>query len=85
MENGCPFIYGTAWKREETAGLVSSALASGFRAIDTAAQPKHYREDLVGLGLRSALSDLSIGREDLFVPPPLYSSPHLTPVSQVKE
>ena len=67
MEKTCPFIYGTAWKREDTAELVSSALASGFLAIDTAAQPKHYREELVGDGIRSALLKLPIAREDLFV------------------
>ena len=43
-------IYGTAWKKEETTRLVEEALLCGFKAVDTACQPKHYREDLVGLG-----------------------------------
>ncbi|KAB8264604.1 NADP-dependent oxidoreductase domain-containing protein [Aspergillus pseudonomiae] len=41
------FIYGTAWKKDRTTDLVYQALNAGFRAVDTAAQPKHYREDLI--------------------------------------
>ena len=44
-------IYGTAWKKERTADLVFFALENGFRGIDTACQPKHYEEALVGEGL----------------------------------
>ncbi len=44
-------LYGTAWKKEQTAKCVEMALGCGFRGIDTACQPKHYREDLVGEGL----------------------------------
>ncbi len=36
-------IYGTAWKKEATAQLVIKAILNGFRGIDTACQPKHYR------------------------------------------
>lgn len=61
------FLYGTAWKKEKTADLVYLALSSGFKGIDTAAQPKHYREDLVGQGLRRALSEDKISRDDLFI------------------
>lgn len=61
------FLYGTAWKKEKTADLVYQALSSGFKGIDTAAQPKHYREDLVGQGLRQALSEVKISRDDLFI------------------
>jgi diketogulonate reductase-like aldo/keto reductase len=32
------FLYGTAWKKERTRGLVTQALAAGFRGIDTANQ-----------------------------------------------
>jgi hypothetical protein len=84
MNNTLPFIYGTAWKGKETAELVSSALASGFLALDTAAQPKHYREDLAGVGLRAALSKLPISREDLFVSPLLTHSP-LSPLPTPQE
>jgi diketogulonate reductase-like aldo/keto reductase len=45
------FIYGTAWKKEATTHLVELALKSGFRAIDTANQAKHYSEALVGEAL----------------------------------
>jgi len=41
-------IYGTAWKKEHTTRLVLEALEAGFRGIDTACQPKHYNEALVG-------------------------------------
>lgn len=59
-------IYGTAWKKDDTARLVEQALLSGFRAVDTACQPKHYREDLVGLGLENAFNQ-GIKREDVFI------------------
>ena len=61
------FIYGTAWKKDTTTDLVHQALQSGFRAVDTAAQPKHYREDLVGEGIRRAIHDGTVRREDLHV------------------
>ena len=59
-------IYGTAWKKERTADLVEMAVLSGFRGIDTACQPKHYEEALVGVAL-SRLSAQGISREDLFL------------------
>ena len=59
-------IYGTAWKKENTTNLVFEALKQGFKGIDTACQPKHYREDLVGLGLQKAY-EIGIKREDLFL------------------
>lgn len=48
-------LYGTAWKKARTAGLVEQALALGFRGIDTACQPKHYHEAGVGEGLAASL------------------------------
>ena len=48
-------IYGTAWKKAETARLVTLAIRTGFRAIDTACQPKHYDEAGVGAGLIASL------------------------------
>ena len=59
-------IYGTAWKKENTTDLVFKALKQGFRGVDTACQPKHYREDLVGLGLLKAYES-GIKRQDLFI------------------
>ncbi len=60
-------IYGTAWKKEATATLVEIAIKEGFRAIDTACQPKHYNEKLVGEGIQKALNGLNLKREDLFI------------------
>jgi diketogulonate reductase-like aldo/keto reductase len=45
------FIYGTAWKEAETERLARLALDTGFRAIDTANQRKHYDEAAVGAAL----------------------------------
>jgi len=59
-------IYGTAWKKENTTNLVFEALKQGFRGVDTACQPKHYREDLVGLGLLKAY-EMGIKREEIFL------------------
>jgi len=58
-----PLFYGTAWKKTETTALVGLALHCGFRAFDTACQPKHYREDLVGEAIAQTTH---IPREDLF-------------------
>ncbi len=60
------FIYGTAWKKSASAGLVRTAVKAGFRAIDTANQPKHYEEALVGDALEALASD-GVPRESLFV------------------
>ncbi|ODH52468.1 hypothetical protein GX48_01248 [Paracoccidioides brasiliensis] len=61
------FLYGTAWKRERTEDLVYQALSAGFKGVDTAAQPKHYREDLVGAGVRRALAEKKVKREDIYI------------------
>lgn len=60
-------IYGTAWKKEDTTRLVEEAVKTGFRSIDTACQPKHYREDLVGLALENLYKEDIVKREDLFL------------------
>jgi len=60
-------MYGTAWKKDQTADLVFEAMSSGFRAIDTACQPKHYQEDLVGEGVRRAMKELGISRDEIFI------------------
>ncbi|MDD5212177.1 MAG: aldo/keto reductase [Sulfuricurvum sp.] len=61
-----PLMYGTAWKKEETANLVEMAIMSGFRGIDTACQPKHYHEAGVGEALER-LAGRGIARKELFV------------------
>jgi len=55
------------WKKENTTKLVLQALKAGFRSIDVAAQPRHYREDLVGEALRQAYSEGIVRREEVFV------------------
>ncbi|KAK2589792.1 hypothetical protein QQS21_012527 [Conoideocrella luteorostrata] len=60
-------VYGTAWKRERTADLVYAALKAGFRGIDTAAQPKHYDEHGVAAGMKRAVAEGIIKRQDVFV------------------
>lgn len=56
-------IYGTAWKKDRTAELVELALENGFRGIDTACQPRHYKEPLVGEGIKRS----GLNRSDLFI------------------
>jgi diketogulonate reductase-like aldo/keto reductase len=60
------FIYGTAWKKEATTRLVETAVRAGFKAIDTANQPKHYSEWLVGEALQ-ALASEGFSRDSLFI------------------
>ena len=59
-------IYGTAWKKEKTTDLVYKAISLGYRSIDTACQPKHYSENLVGLAL-SKINNLNLNRNQLFI------------------
>jgi len=61
------FIYGTAWKKDQTKRLVKEALAQGFRRVDTAAQPRHYQEPLVGEALREAFAEGTLERKQLYV------------------
>jgi hypothetical protein len=60
-------IYGTAWKKLKTANYVEEAIRFGFRAIDTACQPKHYHEKGVGDALAKLYSEGIITREDVFL------------------
>lgn len=74
-------MYGTAWKEDVTAQLVQLAVASGFRAIDTANQLIHYREALVGEALL-ALDKQGIKRDSLFLQTkftPVNGQDHRTP------
>lgn len=59
-------IYGTAWKKEQTTSLVVKAIKHGFRAIDTACQPKHYDEPGVGQALKE-LKAAGISREEIYL------------------
>ena len=63
-------MYGTAWKKGETARLTVAALQLGVRAVDTANQPRHYREAAVGDALRQAgLPRESLWIQTKFTPP----------------
>lgn len=63
-----PFlVYGTAWKKERTAELVSQAVHAGFRFIDTACQPRHYNESGVGEGWSTAAQELGLGRDEFYL------------------
>jgi len=59
-------MYGTAWNEKRTTALTKHAVESGFLAIDTANQPKHYQEPLVGEALLQ-LVDHGVQREQLFL------------------
>jgi diketogulonate reductase-like aldo/keto reductase len=59
-------IYGTAWKKADTARLVTLAVQSGFCGIDTACQPKHYDEAGVGAGVAAGLRE-GLTRADLYL------------------
>ncbi len=59
-------IYGTAWKKSDTARLVALAIQAGFRAIDTACQPKHYNEPGVGAGILAGLGR-ELARTELYL------------------
>jgi diketogulonate reductase-like aldo/keto reductase len=59
-------MYGTAWKKEATIGLVLQAVEAGFTAIDTANQLVHYEEARVGEALVQ-LAKQGIARDKLFL------------------
>lgn len=61
------FLYGTAWKEEETARLTGLALRAGFRGIDTANQRRHYHEAAVGQAIAEAIAGGLVTRDELFL------------------
>jgi diketogulonate reductase-like aldo/keto reductase len=61
------FLYGTAWKEDNTQRLTELALQSGFRGIDTANQRRHYHEAAVGRGVAASIARGLVIREDLFL------------------
>ena len=61
------FLYGTAWKEDETQQLTELALEQGFRGIDTANQRRHYHEAGVGQGILTAINAGRVTRDDLFL------------------
>jgi diketogulonate reductase-like aldo/keto reductase len=61
------FLYGTAWKEDQTQRLTELALRQGFRGIDTANQRRHYHEAAVGQAVATAVAGGLVGRRDLFL------------------
>jgi len=61
------FLYGTAWKEEETERLTRLALEAGFRGVDTANQRRHYFEAGVGAAVKKAIASGVVRREELFL------------------
>src|SRR6059058_3926978 len=61
------FLYGTAWKENETQRLTELALRQGFRGIDTANQRRHYDEAAVGEAVAAAIASGLVARGDLFL------------------
>jgi diketogulonate reductase-like aldo/keto reductase len=61
------FLYGTAWKEDDTERLTGLALRHGFRGIDTANQRRHYDEAAVGRAIQSAIAAGGVTRADLFL------------------
>jgi diketogulonate reductase-like aldo/keto reductase len=61
------FLYGTAWKEDETERLTRLALECGFRGVDTANQRKHYHEAGVGRAIATAIAGGQLARDDLFL------------------
>jgi diketogulonate reductase-like aldo/keto reductase len=61
------FLYGTAWKEDQTRPLTELALRQGFRGIDTANQRRHYHEVAVGEAIAASIQSGFVARDDLFL------------------
>ena len=61
------FLYGTAWKEDQTKRLTRLAVEQGFRGIDTANQRKHYCEVAVGDAIQESIRDGIVSRAELFL------------------
>ena len=61
------FLYGTAWKEQETERLTRLALEAGFRGVDTANQRRHYFEAGVGAAVKKAIAGGVVRRDEVFL------------------
>src|SRR4029077_12290190 len=61
------FLYGTAWKENETKRLTELALATGFRGIDTANQRRHYHEAAVGEAIHASIARGLVTSNEIFL------------------
>ena len=59
------FLYGPAWKEDQTQHLAELALRQGFRGIDTANQRRHCNEAAVGQAVSASVASGLVAREDL--------------------
>src|SRR5262249_9011452 len=69
------FLYGTAWKEDQTRRLTEVALQQGFRGIDTANQRRHYHEAAVGQAIAAAIASSLVARDDWVLQPKLTFRP----------
>jgi diketogulonate reductase-like aldo/keto reductase len=60
-------FYGTAWKEAKTQKLTALALETGFRALDTANQRRHYVEVAVGSAVQAFVGAGTVARDELFL------------------
>src|SRR5260370_42051454 len=58
-------MYGTAWKEDRTQSFGLEAIASGFRAFDTANQRKHYVKEEGSAPVRTEIASRTATQEDL--------------------
>jgi diketogulonate reductase-like aldo/keto reductase len=61
------FLYGTAWKEDQTQRLTELALRQGFRGVDAANQRRHYHEAAVGQAVAASVAAGLAARDDLFL------------------
>src|SRR5688500_8132951 len=61
------FLYGTAWKEDETKRLTELAIEQGFRGIDTANQRRHYHEAAVGEAIQASVEHGVASGDQLFL------------------
>src|ERR1700746_487860 len=60
-------MYGTAWKEDRTPALTLEAIATGFRAFDTANQRNNYVEEEDGAAARTAIGSGTVTQKNLFL------------------
>src|ERR1700761_2184899 len=61
------FLYGTAWKEDQTQRLTELAVQQGFRGIDTANQRRHYCGAAVAQPISASIQRGLVVRDDLFL------------------
>ena len=75
-------VFGTAWRGEATHSLTWTAFEAGFRAFDSANQPRHYNESALGAVVRMA-AERGVPRSELWLQTKFtHPSGHTTPKQQ---